>query len=60
MRKYFILSGSGNVCTRSLILKKSQQREVLLHRGDHEHFEETAHFLPVRYKVLMEECRKQD
>lgn len=32
-------------------IKKSQQYKVLPHRRDREHFEETTHFHPEKYKV---------
>lgn len=41
-------------------IKKSQQLKVLPHRRDHEHFEETTHFLPEKYKVRVVRSSKQD
>lgn len=41
-------------------IKKSQQYKVLPHRRDREHFEETAHFHPEKYKVRVMRYSKQD
>ena len=41
-------------------IKKSQQYKVLPHRRDREHFEETAHFHPEKYKARAMRYSKQD